>query len=228
MANLLTTLTHPSALTSRDTITSGAAPKTVIGSGTGTVYTVSANAISNVDVRDLIPLLEAGWSATLLATLTHPQVIQQHDLKTSGVIPAFVTGNLTGTVYPIGGLATPVNATHTSGAGTLTTATYFYRVTAVNAQGQETAASVETSLGITGPAGVNVNWGTVAGAVSYNIYGRTTGAEQKIGSVAAPTTTFLDGGSVTPAGAFPTSTPSTIISNVDVRDLLPLLQAGWG
>ncbi len=100
-------------------------------------------------------------------------------------------------------LAVPVNATFTSGAGTLTTATYFYRVSALNATG-ETLASAETSLAITGPAGVNVNWGAVTGATGYRIYGRSTGAELFLAEVGA-VTTWLDGGSLTPAGALPTN-----------------------
>jgi len=58
MANTLTTLTHPAA----NNTVAGPAPKTVIGCYTGTVYTVSANAISSVDTRDLIPLLAEGWT----------------------------------------------------------------------------------------------------------------------------------------------------------------------
>lgn len=58
MANLLTTLTHPAASNS----VAGPAPKNVIGQATGTVYTVSANAISSVDTRDLLPLLAEGWT----------------------------------------------------------------------------------------------------------------------------------------------------------------------
>lgn len=63
MANTLTTLTHPAGQTAGSTpqAGTGTAPKTVIGAVTGTVYTVSSNAISSVDTRDLIPLLAAGW-----------------------------------------------------------------------------------------------------------------------------------------------------------------------
>lgn len=61
MANTLSTLTHPAGQTGHDAVTSGVAPKTVIGSFTGTVYTVSSNAISTVDTRDLSPLLNSGW-----------------------------------------------------------------------------------------------------------------------------------------------------------------------
>lgn len=63
MANTLTTLTHPAGQTAGTSPMAGigTAPTTVIGAFTKTVYTVSSNAISNVDTRDLIPLLHAGW-----------------------------------------------------------------------------------------------------------------------------------------------------------------------
>lgn len=98
-------------------------------------------------------------------------------------------------------LATPVNATFTAGAGTLTTGTYYYRVSALKVD-RETLASTETSLAITGPAGVNVNWGVVTGATGYRIYGRSTGAELLLATVGA-VTTWLDNGSLTPSGALP-------------------------
>lgn len=62
MANTLTTLTHPAGQTGKDATTSGVAPKQVIGPATGTVYTVTSNAISTVDVRDLPRLVDAGWA----------------------------------------------------------------------------------------------------------------------------------------------------------------------
>lgn len=98
-------------------------------------------------------------------------------------------------------LTTPVNATFTLGTGTLSTATYYYRVSAINSNG-ETLASTETSLAITGPAGVNVNWVAVVGATGYKVYGRTTGAEQLIATV-GNVTTYLDTGAITPSGSLP-------------------------
>ena len=97
----------------------------------------------------------------------------------------------------------PVNATFTPGSGSLTTATYYYRVTALNALG-ETTPSTETSLAITGPAGVNVNWAGVPGATGYRVYGRSTGAELLIAEV-GKVETYLDNGSITPSGAMPGS-----------------------
>ncbi len=95
----------------------------------------------------------------------------------------------------------PVNAVFTAGAGTLATATYYYRVSALNALG-ETLASTETSLAITGPAGVNVNWAGVPGATGYKVYGRSIGAELFIAQVGM-VHTYLDTGSITPSGALP-------------------------
>lgn len=106
-------------------------------------------------------------------------------------------------------IASPVNETHTPGAGTLATATYYYRVSALttNPLG-ETVPSTETSLALTGPAGINVNWTQVPGATGYKIYGRATGAELFIAQV-GKVGTYLDSGALTPSGAMP-STNSTM------------------
>lgn len=105
-------------------------------------------------------------------------------------------------------LATPVNAAFTPGAGTLGTATYYYRISAINANG-ETLASTETSLAITGPAGVNVNWVAVTGATGYKVYGRSTGAELLIATVGL-VTTYLDSGAITPSGALPAANTTAV------------------
>lgn len=109
----------------------------------------------------------------------------------------------TETSLAIAKLTTPVNAAFTAGSGTLAIGTYYYRVAAINVIGQ-TLASTETSLFLAAGGGVNVNWGAVSGATGYKIYGRTIGAELLITTVGA-VTTFLDDGSLTPAGAMPVS-----------------------
>lgn len=98
-------------------------------------------------------------------------------------------------------LPAPVNAAFTSGAGSLGAGTYYYRVSALNQQG-ETLGSVETSIVLGAPGGVNVNWAKVDGATGYRVYGRTTGAQQLIASL-GDVATYLDGGAITPAGALP-------------------------
>jgi hypothetical protein len=53
---------------------------------------------------------------------------------------------------------------------------------------------------------ITVVWTKVQGSTGYKVYGRTTGAEQLIGTIAASSTlTFVDTGSVTPSGALPTA-----------------------
>jgi hypothetical protein len=103
--------------------------------------------------------------------------------------------------------ATPVNSafgTATTG-GTLAAATYFYRVSAIYGGG-ESLASAETSQITTGATStVTVNWGAVANALGYKIYGRTTGAELFLAQVPANVLTFIDTGALTPAGALPSA-----------------------
>ena len=111
-------------------------------------------------------------------------------------------------------LSTPVNAAFTSGVGSLITGTYYYRISAIDNYG-ETLASTETSLGVTGPAGVNINWAKVTGATGYKIYGRATGAELFIAEV-GDVATYLDAGSITPAGTLPTvNTTATLIAETN-------------
>lgn len=105
-------------------------------------------------------------------------------------------------------LSTPTAAafsTNTTG-GSLVAGTYYYRVSAINAVG-ETLAFAEQSQVV--PAGtstntVTVNWTAVSNATGYKVYGRDTGAELLIATVGA-VTTYIDDGSVTPAGALPAS-----------------------
>jgi len=109
-------------------------------------------------------------------------------------------------------LNTPVNtafSTSTTG-GTLAAGTYYYRVSALNANG-ETLASTETSQVTTGTTStVTVNWGAVAGATSYKVYGRSTGAELLMATVTGGALTFTDTGSITPSGALPGANTATI------------------
>lgn len=113
-------------------------------------------------------------------------------------------------------LAVPVNAAFTAGAGTLATGTYYYRVVATKGQGA-TLPSTETSFALTGPGGVNVNWGQVAGADGYQVFGRTTGAEQLLATIVGGSiTTWLDNGSVTPSGAMPTVATNPVGGQVNI------------
>lgn len=117
------------------------------------------------------------------------------------------------------GLVTGSAVTAATTGGTLPTGAHSYRVSAVTAAGEGLAAG-EVSHTNTGTTSVNtITWDPMAEASGgYNIYGRTTGAELKIGHVAFGTETFDDTGSVTPAGALPTIDHSADISAPSVAD----------
>jgi hypothetical protein len=105
-----------------------------------------------------------------------------------------------------GDLATPTAAAFSTAStgGSLVPATYYYRVSAINAFG-ETLAFTEASQVVgagTNTNTVTVNWLTVTGATGYKVYGRTTGAELLIATVGA-VLTYVDTGAITPAGALP-------------------------
>lgn len=106
-----------------------------------------------------------------------------------------------------------------SGAGgTLATATYSYKVTAV-VDGIETApvATAKTAA-VTGPtASVTINFtvglASFPTATAWKVYGRVGGSELLIATVTAPTATYVDTGSVTPAGALPAATSAVRFRN---------------
>ena len=126
-------------------------------------------------------------------------------------------------------LPSPVNAAFSTATigGSLAAGTYYYRVSAINANG-ETLASTETSQVV--PAGtstntVTVNWvavtppAGVAAVTGYRIYGRTTGTELFLASVGL-VTTYVDTGALTPAGALPaTNTTSICAKQLDPRNI---------
>jgi hypothetical protein len=106
-------------------------------------------------------------------------------------------------------LTIPTNAPFTTvpTGGHLAPGTYAYRISAVSARG-ETLPSIETSIVVpigTSTNKVSVKWGRIPTAVSYNVFGRTSGSEQLLANVVGPATTiFVDDGSLAPSGAMPT------------------------
>lgn len=106
--------------------------------------------------------------------------------------------------------------TPSASGGTLATGSYAYRVSAVTNAG-ETVPCTEVTCSVIGPSGsVALAWAEVPGALGYNVYGRTTAGELKmlpLGSTRttpAGVVTFIDTGSITPAGAIPaTNTAGT-------------------
>lgn len=75
---------------------------------------------------------------------------------------------------------TGLAATPSSSGGTLSSASYFYRVTAFGEFG-ETTGSEEVSAAVTGPAGsVALDWADVVGADGYRVYRAVVAAEDGV------------------------------------------------
>ncbi|ALY08926.1 major tail protein [Arthrobacter phage Savage2526] len=104
-------------------------------------------------------------------------------------------------------LSAPVltkGATATTG-GTLTAGTYYWRITAINANG-ETLGSNEITATTTGTTSTQVmTWGAVAGATGYKVYrGTFSGGQDKLVTTLGAVTTYTDTGTVGSAAAVPT------------------------
>ncbi|MBU4539600.1 MAG: hypothetical protein KJ689_13560, partial [Bacteroidetes bacterium] len=120
--------------------------------------------------------------------------------------------SLTGGNITVNKLSTPTNgvaACTTVTAGGLVDGTYYYRVSAINNNG-ETLAMAEFNSPACAATGVlnsvTVTWDAVAGATAYKVYGRTTGTELYMKTVSAPNLIFVDNDStLTPLGALPAS-----------------------
>lgn len=120
-----------------------------------------------------------------------------------------------------GALTPPVisGVTAATSGGTVGTGAHSYRVTAITAEG-ESLPSAESSVTNTGTTNVNtVAWTAIpAASGGYNVYGRTTSGELKIAHVAFGTNSYADDGSITPAGALPTTDHSANLSSPKVAD----------
>ena len=126
-------------------------------------------------------------------------------------VNALAVNTVTG-VVSAGGLATPViSSTSAASGGSLTaSSTYYYELTAVDANGYETAASVEASRATTGTnKKITVNWSAITGAVSYKLYRGITTPGSEAGYLAiagGATVTYVDDGTVGLTGV---TTPPT-------------------
>lgn len=117
-------------------------------------------------------------------------------------------------------LATPAisSVTTATTGGTLADATaYSYKVTALLGNG-ETVPSAEgtvtTGAGPTGTHSTTVNWGAVAGATGYKVYGRISGAWGLLATLGL-VTTWTDTGADAPGAAPPTAGTTRQISIYD-------------
>ena len=116
-------------------------------------------------------------------------------------------------------LSAPTISGITTTTGTLAAATYYYKVTATNVNG-ETTASAEVSHVLAAPGGNVVSWGTITGATGYKIYRSTTTGTEVFLTAVGEVTTFTDDGSITIGSGAP---PSTNTTNVDGTKLIDVV-----
>lgn len=124
---------------------------------------------------------------------------------------------ISGSGLSSGSYTTPPNSLTISTAstgGTLSASTtYSYEVTAVNSLGFETNVSSSDSVttGLSSTNTATIGWAASPGAVSYNVYGRTSTSYLKIANTIA--LTYTDTGNITPAGSPPATNQTFISSN---------------
>lgn len=138
----------------------------------------------------------------------------------AGLTVAEVANGKQGVVTLLAQLAAPVQAAaSTSGVGgLLTAATYYYVVTALNANG-ETIASNERSIATTGSTSSNtISWAAVTGATSYRIYRGTAAGLENVYYSAGAVVTFTDTGAASTAGTPPAAntTGGALVANTSV------------
>jgi hypothetical protein len=111
------------------------------------------------------------------------------------VQPAYYNGG-TPVVAP-----TPT-ATPTTGTGSIPAGTYYYSVTSVTALGESVQAECTCTLSAIGE--ITVSWSAVSGALSYNVYGRSTTQGNELFIANTASTSYVDSSTtITPAGPMP-------------------------
>src|SRR5262245_18958297 len=112
---------------------------------------------------------------------------------------------VTGLQSTTGGAPSAPAVANSGTGGTLTAATYSYRITRIKGGSESTPSTAGTA--VVGAGTTNKCTITLPGenGVKYGVYGRTGGSELFIGTSSAGAVSFDDTGAVTPAGALPTA-----------------------
>lgn len=140
---------------------------------------------------------------------------------TASASRVFVTTRVTTAVSsPAIAAPTGLTAAAVGTGGTFAAATYFWKITAINANG-ETLASNEASVAVVLNGSATLNWTAVSGATGYRVYRATTtnGQSTSPAFVAAvgAATTYTDTGTAVSAGAVPaTNTTATTTTRFDL------------
>lgn len=131
-----------------------------------------------------------GVGTVVTAAQTDPDIVP----------PAFET-TASGTLSAIVPAPTGLTKSASGTDGVLATATYFYKVTAINNYG-ESLPSAEVSQAVVAPQHVLLDWNDMTGATGYKVYrSTTTNTEVLLTTINTPTSTYTDKGLDTPGVA---------------------------
>ena len=165
--------------------------------------------------------VQLSWNASSVSGLTGYRVYRGQAAGAEKVLVATVAGTgytdglssnqILSAGQPTLGLITP------SAGGSLAPGAYFYVVTAVDANGNQTIVSNEQSASTTALNGtLTLHWqgGALAGIDHYNVYrGTAPGGEALLTSVSSGATRFVDNGTVPLIGTLP---PTSAVPPVSI------------
>lgn len=134
---------------------------------------------------------------TELSTTRYALQCRQIDISVSSIVP-----NL-----PAPGTVT---ATPSTTGGSLAAGTYYYKVTALNAQGQTTGSPEVSATTTTATSSVALSWTAVPGATSYNVYRGTAAGGENV-YYNTTTASYTDTGAAGTSGTVPASNTAKVI-----------------
>jgi hypothetical protein len=108
--------------------------------------------------------------------------------------------------------AAPVAAASTTGGTLAIAGDYSYKITAVTAAGETSASAASNIVATTSStSSISLSWTAVAGATGYNVYGRAGASYLKMNTSPIAGTSFVDNGSLVPAGAAPANNAAILV-----------------
>lgn len=207
---------------------------------TGGTQTTVANGVPTLDVPASLGVtgvsrIGTGQYRFQFGSKTNNRLESDTFVKLAGVYANWNTSAVQGVAPGIGHVAVtdskvagvgipavqPIAAAdNASTGGVLAAATYYYRVSAINANGEEGIPSGPVSVTTTGStSAVTVRWGAVPGAIRYKVYRATTAT----GHATAGTIYHASGTSYTDTGSTGTAaSAATYPSTTGTVDLLLL------
>lgn len=124
-------------------------------------------------------------------------------------------------------LDAPTLSLGAAGAGTFAAGTYFWKVTAVNLQG-ETVGSNEVSATLTLNQSQTLNWTAIPGASKYRLYRGTATNAQNVRVTETADLTFNDTGAAGTAASPPATSTAVVLAYRELQGVLNQLAGTSG